>query len=776
MSMCPGRQRQQPQQHAMRRRRAPPCHGSVLLLATAAALAFWAPAAALSASTPTDGGPPLQESSASLRAGLRGSDAYRRRRLIARARALSRYGNMTREERRAFRRRNLEMMANYTRALNLTLPYGVNRTRSRRRRRKQQVFDVSTMSREAVMNMFNQMGTVTKSSAASMAMAIKPLAVPGRGPAAGPGTAAAAGSSGEVLASLGLARAAPATPVPPAATPRPPPRRMSEAELREHLSTAESKLAAARAAGESSAVQETQQLVSVLQNALDQVQEQKAMDWGGEEKVDEFISSYTVEPPPGVPAVALRKSANMDDRSEVPPLPRGLRVEGTPYNPEWIKLTSGLFLPSRFAKSIVETPEPPPVPPPPPPPPSPPPPAPPPPVKIGAVPFGNPRENQLCSRPYAAVQLTETPEGPEGARWDRVELPALAAAPGISKAALLWARRCAALCSYDMQRPSAPERRCEQFSVFASARCELAPPGCNIVPATGTTVTTYGRVDPVGMRGLGFDPHATPAPVDPRDRSAIEQQIVMLTQLKDDAKRNDDLVQAMELHNRIKELRRALLGRQAGKREKQHTQADVGDLVAQALAASKETLDRPADPGLLPQTPTPPRLSEGYAVAFGAGCFWRTRSLFSAADVPGVTGLAHGYMGGFVDDPTPALVEKGITGHAEVVRVAYRDESGPAGPVLRALLNVFWQGHNPFERGRQGPDIGSQFRSVIFYTHPAQGSAALVDLKRRQASREFNPRGRRIQTEVVAAGTFWPAPEKMRDHCKAPQKHISEVR
>merc|ERR1712224_692112 len=81
---------------------------------------------------------------------------------------------------------------------------------------------------------------------------------------------------------------------------------------------------------------------------------------------------------------------------------------------------------------------------------------------------------------------------------------------------------------------------------------------------------------------------------------------------------------------------------------------------------------------------------------------------------PEILNMSLGWMGGFQAEPTLQQVREGTTGHAEVVHLTFRDKEGPAGTTFQRILRVFWALHDPFEVGRQGNDIGSQFRSVIF--------------------------------------------------------------
>jgi len=131
---------------------------------------------------------------------------------------------------------------------------------------------------------------------------------------------------------------------------------------------------------------------------------------------------------------------------------------------------------------------------------------------------------------------------------------------------------------------------------------------------------------------------------------------------------------------------------------------------------------------------------------FAAGCFWGVEAALRA--LPGVTHTAVGYSGGSTDQPTYKQVCRGRTGHAEAVEVEY----DPAAISYEDLLKTFWANHNPTTPNRQGWDIGSQYRSAIFFHDEQQHEAAL-------ASREGHQRDlrRRIVTEIVPAERFWPA-------------------
>lgn len=135
---------------------------------------------------------------------------------------------------------------------------------------------------------------------------------------------------------------------------------------------------------------------------------------------------------------------------------------------------------------------------------------------------------------------------------------------------------------------------------------------------------------------------------------------------------------------------------------------------------------------------------------FGAGCFWGVEEKFR--QTRGVIATAVGYAGGRTDAPTYHEVCSDGTGHAEVVLVEY-DASRVS---YEQLLDVFWNGHNPTTRNRQGPDVGSQYRSVIFATTPEQADAARESIARLTASKRFS---REIVTQVEPAPAFYRAEE-----------------
>ena len=133
---------------------------------------------------------------------------------------------------------------------------------------------------------------------------------------------------------------------------------------------------------------------------------------------------------------------------------------------------------------------------------------------------------------------------------------------------------------------------------------------------------------------------------------------------------------------------------------------------------------------------------------FGAGCFWEVEAAFR--QVKGVKATAVGYAGGSVNNPTYEQVCTDRTGHAEVVQVDF----DPAEVSYDDLLEVFWGNHDPTQLNRQGPDVGAQYRSVIFFHTPEQEAAA----RESKAALESSGRFRRpIVTEILTAPEFWPA-------------------
>lgn len=148
-------------------------------------------------------------------------------------------------------------------------------------------------------------------------------------------------------------------------------------------------------------------------------------------------------------------------------------------------------------------------------------------------------------------------------------------------------------------------------------------------------------------------------------------------------------------------------------------------------------MDKATDTGSATETAT-----------FGAGCFWQVETAFRELD--GVVDTAVGYEGGTTENPTYEQVCSGTTGHAEVCRISF----DPARVSYEELLDVFWRIHDPTQVNRQGPDVGEQYRTVIFTHSPAQEAAAKAS-RERLAVRLDAP----IATSIEPATGFWRAEE-----------------
>jgi len=133
---------------------------------------------------------------------------------------------------------------------------------------------------------------------------------------------------------------------------------------------------------------------------------------------------------------------------------------------------------------------------------------------------------------------------------------------------------------------------------------------------------------------------------------------------------------------------------------------------------------------------------------FAAGCFWGVEETFR--QVTGVVNTTVGYTGGHTENPTYKDVCSGRTGHAEAVLVEY----DPTRVSFEQLLKIFWECHDPTQQNRQGPDIGEQYRSAVFFHTPAQEKAALAARDALQAGLKD---GRTVATQIAPAGPFWRA-------------------
>ena len=146
---------------------------------------------------------------------------------------------------------------------------------------------------------------------------------------------------------------------------------------------------------------------------------------------------------------------------------------------------------------------------------------------------------------------------------------------------------------------------------------------------------------------------------------------------------------------------------------------------------------------------------------FGAGCFWSVENAFR--QIRGVRSTSVGYMGGHFPHPSYLDVLARITGHAEVVQIAYN----PDEVSYDRLLDVFWQVHDPTQLNRQGPDRGEQYRSVIFYHDRQQEETARRSKRMLQQSRQFD---REIVTQIQPAGAYYLADESHQQYLEKLEK------
>jgi len=157
---------------------------------------------------------------------------------------------------------------------------------------------------------------------------------------------------------------------------------------------------------------------------------------------------------------------------------------------------------------------------------------------------------------------------------------------------------------------------------------------------------------------------------------------------------------------------------------------------------------------------------------FAAGCFWGVEATFRELIGKGVISVTPGYAGGHTKNPTYEEVCTGKTGHAETVEIIYN----PQEISYQQLLDLFWSMHDPTTPDKQGPDIGSQYRSVIFFYSPEQKKQAEESKNNLEKSGKFKEK---IVTEITAAGVFYPAEEYHQDYyrkhgikptCRIPKK------
>jgi peptide-methionine (S)-S-oxide reductase len=140
----------------------------------------------------------------------------------------------------------------------------------------------------------------------------------------------------------------------------------------------------------------------------------------------------------------------------------------------------------------------------------------------------------------------------------------------------------------------------------------------------------------------------------------------------------------------------------------------------------------------------------------GGGCFWCTEAVFQM--LPGVKSITSGYAGGTTEKPTYKQVCSGDTGHAEVIQVAY----DPKLVSYEKVLDTFWAAHDPTTMNAQGPDTGSQYRSIILYSSDAQKAAA--EKSKAEAQKHFS---KPIVTQIVPLTKFWPAEDYHQDYYRS---------
>ena len=169
-----------------------------------------------------------------------------------------------------------------------------------------------------------------------------------------------------------------------------------------------------------------------------------------------------------------------------------------------------------------------------------------------------------------------------------------------------------------------------------------------------------------------------------------------------------------------------------------------------ALPGRDEPMRVPARHDVL-GNPIAPPFPDGFEQAvFGMGCFWGAERLFWQAD--GVWTTAVGYAGGYTPNPTYEEVCSGSTGHTEAVLVVF----DPAKTSYEEMLRIFWEGHDPTQGMRQGNDAGTQYRSAIYFTTPAQRAAAEASRAMYQERLQESGLGE-ITTEIAASGPFYYA-------------------
>ena len=170
----------------------------------------------------------------------------------------------------------------------------------------------------------------------------------------------------------------------------------------------------------------------------------------------------------------------------------------------------------------------------------------------------------------------------------------------------------------------------------------------------------------------------------------------------------------------------------------------AGFLFTQRASGTERTVAAPA-----PSADFTAAVKGDQVAVFSGGCFWGIQAVFQ--HVKGVTSATSGYAGGHVDHPEYEQVSSGTTGHAESVRVTF----DPSQVSYAQLLQVFFSvAHDPTQLNRQGPDVGTQYRSIVFYTTPEQKATVDAYIAQLTKAKTFD---RPIVTQVVPYTKFWPA-------------------
>jgi len=178
----------------------------------------------------------------------------------------------------------------------------------------------------------------------------------------------------------------------------------------------------------------------------------------------------------------------------------------------------------------------------------------------------------------------------------------------------------------------------------------------------------------------------------------------------------------------------------------------LGVLVAAGVAAALLSIHLFAEE---PQMATPTDSNQCEQATFGSGCFWCTEAVFDR--LRGVKSVVSGYSGGTVENPTYEQVCGGNTGHAEVIHIEY----DPAEISYTDLLRVFWETHDPTTLNRQGHDVGTQYRSVVFYHNDRQRKLAEEYKRQLDAAGTF---AAPIVTEIAPFTKFYPAEKYHQDY------------